>query len=205
MFESSTRDISEQETADQVQKYAGKVREDTVSDLVDKEDKITSLFKKASALKKYWDDACEVFSLIRDRIGGVYTETPWPTIASLAGALLYVFSPIDCIPDFIPIAGFVDDASVFGFVIMSASSDLLKYRAWKAKHGREANENSRSSSKVAGPLATSASANNVLTEDIIDVEAEEPAVKAVRNHTQKKFPAKVSATAQKTKRTSRIR
>ena len=128
-----SRKFGEQDAADQAQKYAGKINENNVSDLVDKEDKIKGLFEKAGALKKYWDDVCEVFSLIKDRFNGTYTDTPWPTIASLAGALLYVFSPIDCIPDFIPIAGFIDDASVFGFVIMAASADLMKYRSWKSQ------------------------------------------------------------------------
>lgn len=156
MFRNSTQNISEDEAANQAQKYAGKVNEDTVSDLVDKEGKITSLFEKAEVLKKYWDDACEVFSLIKDRINGIYTDTPWPTIASLAGALLYVFSPIDCIPDFIPIAGFLDDASVFGLVLMSANVDLMKYRAWKAKHDM-ISEVGLGEQKVAGLLPATAS------------------------------------------------
>jgi len=128
------KNISEQEAAEQANKYAEKVKEETVVDLVDKEDKIKALFSKAESLKKYWDDVCEVFALIKDRIGGTYTDTPWTTIAALAGALLYVFVPIDCIPDFIPFAGFLDDASVFGFVIVSVNSDLSKYRNWKSQH-----------------------------------------------------------------------
>ena len=125
------KEMSEQDAVDQAQKYAKKVNEDTVADLVNKEEKIKSIFGKAEVLKKYWDDACDIFSLIKERIGGAYTDTPWPTIAALAGALLYVFSPVDFIPDFIPFAGFIDDASVFGFVLMSANVDLEKYRAWK--------------------------------------------------------------------------
>lgn len=130
----SEKKISEQEAAEQAQEYAGQVKEDTVADIVGKEDKIKSLFSKADSLKKYWGDVCDVFELIKDRIGGDYTDTPWATIAALTGALLYVFVPIDCIPDFIPIAGFLDDASVFGFVLLSASSDLSKYRTWKSEH-----------------------------------------------------------------------
>lgn len=125
------KEMSEQEAADQAQKYANKVNEDTVVDLVNKEDKIKGIFGKAENLKKYWNDACDIFSLIKERIGGTYTDTPWPTIAALAGALLYVFSPVDFIPDFIPFAGFIDDASVFGLVLMSANVDLEKYREWK--------------------------------------------------------------------------
>jgi uncharacterized membrane protein YkvA (DUF1232 family) len=49
----------------------------------------------------------------------------------LTGALLYVLTPLDLIPDFIPLAGFVDDAAVFAFVLTFAQGDLVRYREWK--------------------------------------------------------------------------
>ena len=49
----------------------------------------------------------------------------------MTGALLYVLSPLDVIPDFIPLAGFIDDAAVFGFVLAFAKDDLVRYREWR--------------------------------------------------------------------------
>ena len=48
-------------------------------------------------------------------------------------ALLYVLSPIDLIPDFIPVVGYVDDALVVAVCIKLVQADLDKYRDWKLK------------------------------------------------------------------------
>ena len=43
-------------------------------------------------------------------------------------ALLYVISPIDLIPDAIPLLGLVDDVLVAGFALRQASAELERYR-----------------------------------------------------------------------------
>jgi uncharacterized membrane protein YkvA (DUF1232 family) len=131
MAEEETMTINDEQAAEQAKKYSKKVSEDDVADMVDKEEKMKGYFRKVEPLKKYWDDVCDVFSLLKDRVTGVYTETPWSTIAALTGALLYVLTPLDLIPDFIPLAGFVDDAAVFAFVLTFAQGDLVRYREWK--------------------------------------------------------------------------
>ena len=44
---------------------------------------------------------------------------------------LYVLTPLDVIPDFIPIAGFIDDAAVIAVVLKLSGGDLARYRAWR--------------------------------------------------------------------------
>ena len=105
--------------------------------VADKEDDIKKLFRRVKVLAKYFNDLCEIFELLRDRVKGVYTETPWTTIAALIGALLYVLSPLDLIFDFIPVIGFLDDAVVFGLAVKLAQSDLEKYRAWKVERAEK--------------------------------------------------------------------
>ncbi len=131
MAEEHKTGISEEEAAEEAKKYSRKVSEDDVADMVGKEDKMKGFFKNVEVLKKYWDDVCDVFALLKDRVTGKYTETPWSTIAALTGALLYVLSPLDVIPDFIPLAGFIDDAAVFGFVLVLSKDDLARYREWR--------------------------------------------------------------------------
>jgi uncharacterized membrane protein YkvA (DUF1232 family) len=38
-------------------------------------------------------------------------------IMLIAGALLYLISPIDAVPDFIPVAGWLDDVAIAGLVL----------------------------------------------------------------------------------------
>lgn len=112
--------------------YADKVGADDVNNVLGKEDEIKKLFKRVKVLAKYFNDLCEIFELLRDRIKGAYKETPWRTIAALTGALIYALSPIDLLLDFIPGIGFFDDALVIGIAIKLAQPDLEKYREWKA-------------------------------------------------------------------------
>lgn len=123
--------ISEAEAAEQSRKYAGKVSEETVGEMVEKEGKLKGFFRHISVLQKYWKDVCEVFSLLKDWMAGRNPAVPWTVIATLVGALLYVLSPLDLIPDFIPVVGFTDDAGVFAVALSFAGADLEKYREWK--------------------------------------------------------------------------
>lgn len=123
--------ISEAEAAEQSRKYAGKVSEETVGEMVEKEGKLKGFFRHIFVLQKYWKDVCEVFSLLKDWMAGRYPAVPWTVIATLVGALLYVLSPLDLIPDFIPVVGFTDDAGVFAVALSFAGADLEKYREWK--------------------------------------------------------------------------
>ena len=123
--------INETQAEEALGEFADKVGEEDVKETLGKEDEIKKLFKRVKVLAKYCNDLCEIFELLRDRVAGIYMETPWTTIAALTGALIYVLSPIDLILDFIPGIGFLDDALVIGLAIKLAQPDLEKYRAWK--------------------------------------------------------------------------
>lgn len=131
MSEEQKNGISEAEAAEQAREYAGKVSEETVGDMLGKEEKMKGFFRHIGVLQKYGKDVCDIFSLLKDRATGQYKETPWAVITALVGALLYVLSPLDLIPDFIPGLGFMDDAGVFAVALSFAGPVLARYRAWK--------------------------------------------------------------------------
>jgi uncharacterized membrane protein YkvA (DUF1232 family) len=87
--------------------------------------------KHKNQLEKVWDYLQLFFSIVKDYINGNYKVIPLTTIISIVASLLYLISPIDFIPDFIPGIGLIDDVFVIGLVISSASSDLDKYKKWK--------------------------------------------------------------------------
>ena len=130
--------INETQAEEALGEFADRVGEEDVKETLGKEDEIKKLFKRVNVLAKYCNALCEIFELLRDRVAGVYRETPWTTIAALTGALIYVLSPIDLILDFIPGIGFLDDAIVIGLAIRLALPDLEKYRAWKTGHKEKA-------------------------------------------------------------------
>lgn len=53
------------------------------------------------------------------------------TLVLLVAALIYVLSPVDFIPDFIPGIGLIDDAAVLAFLLHSMAQDLAAFRAWE--------------------------------------------------------------------------
>ncbi len=130
--------INETQAEEALGEFADKVGEEDVKETLGKEDEIKKLFKRVKVLAKYCNDLCEIFELLRDRVAGIYMETPWTTIAALTGALIYVLSPFDLILDIIPGIGFLDDAIVIGLAIKLAQPDLEKYRAWKANREEKA-------------------------------------------------------------------
>lgn len=100
-------------------------------EVVENEEKLNGLFATVEKLKPYWQDFKDCFAMIKDYVTGNYREVPFRTIAALAGALIYVLSPLDLIADFIPIIGYADDVAVFALALKLAGPDLEKYRAWK--------------------------------------------------------------------------
>ena len=60
-----------------------------------------------------------------------YKKLPKRTIISIIGALIYLVSPIDAIPDFLGPLGFVDDIFIFNLVYKGIKKDLDDYVIWK--------------------------------------------------------------------------
>lgn len=113
------------------------------------EEKIEKLleegFKKAdekeNELKEVWNDIQLLLRLIKSWWKKEYTAVPWKTIIYAATAIFYLINPLDIIPDFIPIIGFVDDITVIGFVINSLQKDIIKFKDWEnQQHTKEQSE-----------------------------------------------------------------
>jgi len=77
-----------------------------------------------------------IFGLTRDYARGSYRDVRYRSIILIIIGLLYLVAPIDSIPDFIPIAGFIDDAAVLGLVIKQVRSEIDKYKTWLDASGK---------------------------------------------------------------------
>jgi len=59
--------------------------------------------------------------------------SPWSILVFFAG-IIYVISPIDIIPDFLPLVGQIDDAIILVLCMYFLEKDLYKYKEWKIKN-----------------------------------------------------------------------
>ena len=92
----------------------------------------SSIPKKLQAL---WQELKLLISMLCDYLTGDYREIPFGSIAAIASAILYFVSPIDAIPDFIPILGYADDAAVLTLCLKMVHKDMEKYKRWKVTKG----------------------------------------------------------------------
>lgn len=74
-----------------------------------------------------------LFRLLQAYIRREYTEISWGSIISVIAATVYFVSPIDLIPDFIPISGLIDDATVIAFIASQVKADLDNFLEWEKK------------------------------------------------------------------------
>jgi len=64
--------------------------------------------------------------MIKDVFKGIYRPTLRTVLIALAG-LIYIISPIDFIPDFIPVAGWADDGTILYLVIKQLKKEAERY------------------------------------------------------------------------------
>ena len=69
--------------------------------------------------------------MLVDYWAGRYKALPWLTVGVASLAVLYIASPIDLVPDFIPGLGLLDDAVVIGLVWFAIKRHLRAYCLWK--------------------------------------------------------------------------
>ncbi len=72
-------------------------------------------------IAEVWDKVMTLWRFVQD------PEAPWSGKALAIAALLYLISPIDAIPDVIPVLGLTDDAGIIALVIAKLASDLKNY------------------------------------------------------------------------------
>lgn len=114
-----------------VKEGAEQVTSKDIEKVVEKSEDIQKKFSARGPLKRFIVDAKLLTALVRDWRTGKYRQALYGTIAAVVFALLYVFNPLDIIPDILPVLGVVDDATVIAALLMLVERDLTKYRGWK--------------------------------------------------------------------------
>lgn len=71
-------------------------------------------------IAELWDTVVALWDLITDPGKG------WAAKAIAIGALVYLVTPFDAVPDFIPVAGLLDDAGVIAAAVAVLAAELGK-------------------------------------------------------------------------------
>lgn len=100
--------------------------EDDTDKVLDNEKKIESIMNNET-LREYMNNIKNYFMMLKDFVTGKYKNIPVGTISAIIGTLLYVLSPVDLIPDLIPVVGFLDDAAVLALCVKLTQYDVDQY------------------------------------------------------------------------------
>jgi uncharacterized membrane protein YkvA (DUF1232 family) len=69
--------------------------------------------------------------MIKAYVSGDYKIIPWASIVKMIAVLLYFVSPLDLIPDFIPVLGLSDDFALIMWLFSSLADDFENFEAWE--------------------------------------------------------------------------
>ena len=99
---------------------------------------LTDAYKKASEKNdvgtlahEAWETLQTMFRLIRASVSGEYKGVPTSTIAAAVAVLIYFISPIDLIPDFIPVLGLLDDVALVAWFSTTLKHEMDRFQEWE--------------------------------------------------------------------------
>ncbi|WP_053093831.1 YkvA family protein [Rufibacter radiotolerans] len=100
---------------------------------------LNDAYQKASEKKDFGTIATEAFEslatlsrMIRAAVTKEYHGIPTSTVVMGVAVIIYFLSPIDLIPDWIPIIGLLDDVSLLAWFMTSIKTEMDKFQAWEA-------------------------------------------------------------------------
>lgn len=111
--------------------------ESKLQETLSKRQRIIDRVLSTETLAPYIEQVKLLFNMLQDYVKGNYREVPWWSIGSIATALLYILAPLDALPDFIPVAGFLDDAVVLKLCLDLVVKDLEQYRLFRSNNGAQ--------------------------------------------------------------------
>ena len=95
--------------------------------------KLDAKDSKKGPLQQVIDMGRTLVRLVAAYVSGSYRKIETTTIISGLAVLLYALSPIDLVPDFIPLVGFLDDLSLISWFISKFQGEIARFQAWESK------------------------------------------------------------------------
>lgn len=78
--------------------------------------------------------------LLRHYANGSYRSVESKNVVIILAGMIYFLSPVDLIPDILPIVGFADDIALITFIYNSVARELEKFEMWLLNQNAEVTE-----------------------------------------------------------------
>ncbi|AHJ95904.1 hypothetical protein Hsw_0309 [Hymenobacter swuensis DY53] len=78
-----------------------------------------------------WETLQTMLRLVRTSVSGEYTGLPTSTVVAAVAVTIYFLSPIDLIPDFIPVLGLLDDVALVAWFSTTIKEELDRFLEWE--------------------------------------------------------------------------
>lgn len=93
--------------------------------------KLKEITESSETLKAFAGRVRVILRMVKSYVSGRYRVMPWKSVVLLVAGLIYFITPLDLIPDFIPVLGLVDDISIIAFIFRSLRQDIDDYLEWE--------------------------------------------------------------------------
>ena len=100
-------------------------------DVAQSKDETMKKIANTSVLAGLLENIRMSYDMVSDSVTGKYKGVSKGTLALLAGGLSYLALPLDLVPDFIPVAGWMDDAALLGWIFARCADEFKKYKGSK--------------------------------------------------------------------------
>ena len=168
---------------------------------------LTDAYKKASEKNdvgtlahEAWDTLQTMFRLIKASISGEYTGVPTSTVAAAVAVLIYFISPIDLIPDFIPVLGLLDDVALVAWFSTTLKHEMDRFHEWELTRptevptaGAYASSDKEATTPAASAAATATASASNQTKHAADALDEQAAMAPAARPSHSNDPAASTA------------
>lgn len=111
---------------------ASRVNDMDPQKIVNMTKKATKKLSNSKKTDKYLSDLKLTGQMLRDYFAKEYTLLSPSTAFVAVFALIYIISPVDIIPDWLPFVGALDDIAVLFYLLHTVKEELKYYKLWLA-------------------------------------------------------------------------